>query len=267
MSDSTFVWVSADPAGARQHDADQQHPRRVRDGVGQRRRLAPPRTRAKRPGEQRGEPRRRRSRSPAPRHAEPTAAPAAAHAARRRAAARRRSTSTIAAKPGGERAGERQRRCRSRAGGRSRAPSAPARAAARGSPSRSPRRQSRSSGRPSDGGARRPPPRGATPARLALLVEAGLELDRVVHAEADQHRQHGDRGHRQRGAGELHGAERDAPRRQRDAPAAAGAVGGCGTPAASVARHHEQRGDEQQHDRVVMLEVRSSTTTGAPVTV
>ena len=56
------------------------------------------------------------------------------------------------------------------------------------------------------------------------LVEARLELDRVVDGEPDQHRQHGDRGHRQVAAGERQRAEGERRRRRARAPAAAAAA-------------------------------------------
>ena len=64
-----------------------------------------------------------------------------------------------------------------------------------------------------------PPARGASRLRSApprVLVEARLELDRVVDGEPDQDRQHRDRGHRQRAADEAEQAEGDRRRRQRD---------------------------------------------------
>ena len=43
---------------------------------------------------------------------------------------------------------------------------------------------------------------------MLLLLDARLELDRVVDGEADEDRQDGDRGHREAGADERHRAER-----------------------------------------------------------
>ena len=57
---------------------------------------------------------------------------------------------------------------------------------------------------------------GAGETRGDGLVEAGLELDRVVDGEADQDRQDGDRGHRQRAAGEAEEAEDERRRREGD---------------------------------------------------
>ncbi len=88
--------------------------------------------------------------------------------------------------------------------------------------------------------------------RLALsaglcLIEAGLELDGVVHRQADQHGEHGDRGHRQvaaheRQAAEGHrrGGERE---RQREQPQPRPEH------ERQRGRHQEQRRDQQDEDR------------------
>ena len=77
-----------------------------------------------------------------------------------------------------------------------------------------------------------------------LLLDAALELDRVVDGEADQHRQDGDRGHREAGAGECHraerharGGERDQQRQQPQARAEQQQQG----------ERHRRDGDDQQH--------------------
>ena len=109
------------------------------------------------------------------------------------------------------------------AAARSCGPSGLGRAAGRGSPPRSQGRRCRWSGR-------RAPPRAggldASAPALDRLVEAGLELDRVVDREADQDRQHRDRGHRQRAAdqpqqaeGQSRGGEREGQRQQAQAGA------------------------------------------------
>ena len=148
---------------------------------------------------------------PAPGRGQPPRAPAGARARAGGAAARRAAAARAPRRRRSARTAARSRRPR-RAARRSRAPSAPARAAARASPRRSPRRRWRSSGRRRARRARSPQSRsgpGGGPARLAAerLADAGLELDRVVDGEADQHRQHGDRGDGQRGAGGRQRAE------------------------------------------------------------
>ncbi len=90
-----------------------------------------------------------------------------------------------------------------------------------------------------------------TPARCSRqpprLLGASLELDPVVDGEADQDRQHRDRGHRQRGTEhgqqperDPGGGERD---RQRQQPETAAEHD------QQRRRHHQQRGDQQARDR------------------
>ena len=83
--------------------------------------------------------------------------------------------------------------------------------------------------------------------RPANLVVASLELDRVVHSEADQHGQHGDRGHRQVTANQRQGAERHRGRRQGQCQRKQPQAG----PEDERERggHHQQRRHEQHEDR------------------
>ena len=102
-------------------------------------------------------------------------------------------------------------------------------------------------GRQAGDGDRRAAPRHGPASRLRpsgpgvdLLVVAGLELDRVVDREADQDRQHRDRGHRQRAAGDAEETEGRAPRR-RARRRAAGAAAASGRPAPGPAPSPRRR--------------------------
>ena len=85
--------------------------------------------------------------------------------------------------------------------------------------------------------------------RPARLLEAGVELDRVVHRQADQHRQRGHRRHREVAAHERHGAEREPGRaegeHQRQHPQSRAEHerqhGG----------HHQHHGDQEHDDRLL----------------
>ena len=85
-------------------------------------------------------------------------------------------------------------------------------------------------------------------ARLGL-VEAGLELDGVVHREPDQDRQRRDRGHRQAAARQRQGAERHRRGGEREAERE--------QPQARAeherqrARHQQEGGAEQDEDRAL----------------
>ena len=84
-------------------------------------------------------------------------------------------------------------------------------------------------------------PRG--PFRAPLFPHARLVLDRVVDPEPEQHRQHGDRRHRQRQPEQRHGAERDPHGAERDRERQQP------RPAAEDEREHdrhEHEADEQQ---------------------
>ena len=82
-------------------------------------------------------------------------------------------------------------------------------------------------------------------AALPPLVVAGLELDRVVHGQADQHRQHRDRRHGQAAAGQgqrAEGQRRGGQRHgQRQQPQP-------GAEHQRQRRRHEQQGRPQQHE-------------------
>ena len=80
------------------------------------------------------------------------------------------------------------------------------------------------------------------------LLDARLELDRVVNRQADEHRQHSNRGHRQRSARERErtecerrGEQRDRKRQKARAPL---------EDQAEDKTHHQQHGDQQQLDRM-----------------
>ena len=89
----------------------------------------------------------------------------------------------------------------------------------------------------------------SAPARRARLVEARLELDRVVDGEPDQHGQHRDRRHREAAAGERQRAEGHRRGRQRERERQ--------QPQARAEdererrRHQQQRGGEQHEDRAL----------------
>ena len=71
------------------------------------------------------------------------------------------------------------------------------------------------------------------------LVEARLQLDRVVDAQTDQDRQHRDRGHRQRRAHQRHASEQHAGGSQRQRQR---------KQALAAAEHQRQRQRHHQHD-------------------
>ena len=83
---------------------------------------------------------------------------------------------------------------------------------------------------------------------LGLLLHARLELDRVVDGEPDEHRQHRDRGHRQRRPDGRQRAERERRGEQRQRERQQPRAPGEDEP--ERRRHHQQHGDQQQLDRV-----------------
>ena len=195
-SDSTWVCVSSDPADR----GDRQRRRRARGrGRGASPRASAPRAPRPRRAAARGARARRGCRPPA--------RPRRATAARQRRAAARR--------------GRAPRRAGARASASAAVPSVSAHTSATAMPATSSRPKPRTIGtgesastrkpaRRRGRGGRRPsarrarprgrPPRAGSPAAPPPPRHPRLQLDRVVDREADEHRQHADRGHRQRRA-------------------------------------------------------------------
>ena len=109
---------------------------------------------------------------------------------------------------------------------------------------------------------RGPRRRGAAAARL---VEPRLELDRVVHREPDQHRQAGDRRHRQRPAEQRQRAERDRAGDQRRSASGSSRSGGAKTSARTSAIT-TRAAISSTTISLLSSSVRPSTTTGTPLT-
>ena len=233
----------------REHEPDQQHALRPLERAAQRRLARPARRAAA--AARAGATRARRARRPA----RPRRAPRRRAARRRRAVARSRASAAV--------------------------PALSARKNAIAMPTTSSTPKPRTIGTGESSSTRKPTP--VASAAVAIVGTAmravahraspsasshpRLVLDRVVDPQAEQHRQHRDRGHRQRRAEQRHQPERDRHRAPARPPAAAAAAG-CGTRSASTsAITSDRRPRAAAASSRSARRARSSTSTGAPVTV